>query len=170
MICTQKSHPVILTADIPYQARDWRNDREVNRWCRQDSVISLPAHTRWLSKIETDPTIRMFGVCSEANPIGVCGFTSINQHNRTAEFSLYIAPAYQRKGYGAKALELLLYHGFQDLGFNRIWGEVFIGNPAMQMFMALGFEVEGCLRETYFKHGEFIDSQIVSMLAREFKV
>jgi RimJ/RimL family protein N-acetyltransferase len=170
MICTNKSHPVVLTADIPDQAREWRNDREINRWCRQDGLISGESQISWIDKIELDPAIRMFGVYDLKKPIGVAGLTSIDRQNRSAEFSLYIAPEHQKKGYGVKALDLLLYHGFEDMGLNRIWGEVFVGNPAIHMFHNLGFKTEGCQRETYWKHGEFIDSHTVSMLAREFKV
>jgi diamine N-acetyltransferase len=170
MICTNKSHPVVLTADIPFEARGWRNDREINRWCRQVGLISGPAQDDWEERSDADPTIRMFGVYDLKKPIGVAGLTSIDLQNRSAEFSLYIGPEHQKKGYGAKALELLLYHGFEDMGLNRIWGEVFMGNPAMRMFQKLGFKVEGVQRETYWKHGEFIDSHMISMLAREFKV
>jgi RimJ/RimL family protein N-acetyltransferase len=116
------------------------------------------------------PTVSDWDDLDPLTNIGVAGLTSIDRHNRSAEFSLYIAPEHQKKAYGAKALELLLYHGFEDMGLNRIWGEVFAGNPAMHMFQKLGFKAEGCLRDTYWKHGEFIDSHMISMLAREFRV
>jgi RimJ/RimL family protein N-acetyltransferase len=110
----------------------------------------------------------MFGIYAytKDNPgyVGVCGFTSINGPNASAEFSLYIAPEHQGKGYGRKALALLVGHGFVDFGFKRIWGEVFEGNPAMKMFHKVGFKVDGTLRSSYWKEGAWIDSHMVSIL------
>jgi RimJ/RimL family protein N-acetyltransferase len=167
---------VHLTADIPELARKWRNQREVWRWCRQNTLISSSDQERWNQRIATDPTIKMFGIeiykninsTSDDLKVGVCGFTSISMGNRNAEFSLYIAPQFQGNGYGKDALKALLTHGFIDFGFKRIWGEVFDGNPAKKIFESLGMVHEGTLRKSYWKDGRFIDSHIVSMLNSEF--
>jgi len=174
MIGDKLYKPIYLTADIPAKARAWRNRREVWRWCRQKTLISEFDQYDWHNKIHEDPTIKMFGVYlqgKEANcHIGVCGFTSINKDNQSAEFSLYIAPEFQGRGYGRKALELLLMHGFIDWGFRRIWGEVFEGNPAMEMFEKIGFIHEGTLRSSYWKAGGWIDSHLIALLDIEWKL
>lgn len=182
---------VALSADIPFKAREWRNDKRIRQWCRQYSLIDDRSQHLWEAKITTDPTIKMFGVelVTESRPehykvsntvplvmrveashsyIGVCGLTSINRVNQSAEFSLYIAPWAQGKGYGKEALSLLLEHGFKDHNLNRIWGEVFDGNPARLMFEELGMKHEGTLRQSYFRVGKFIDSHIVGILRGEF--
>lgn len=101
--------------------------------------------------------------------VGVCGFTSIDYINRRAEFSLYIAPAYQGNDLGRGALRCLLKHGFKNLGFHLVWGEVFEENPALQMFEELGFRRDGVRRDFYFRNGKFIDAHIISMKASEWK-
>lgn len=160
---------VYLTADIPKDARMWRNTLEVRSWCRQYTAIDENQHKKWLEKISFDPTIKMFGIAKDDIEIGVCGLTSINHVNQSAEFSLYIAPKYQRKGLGKLAMKALLTHGFNDFNLNRIWGETFFGNPALKMFSDLGMKTEGRMRETYFRDGKWIDSFIVSILRREFR-
>ena len=122
---------ISLSADVPFlQARIWRNNREVFRWCRQYTGISPQAHSDWFEKMQTDPTIKMFaiyldhpGYQTEDVCLGVCGLTSIDRVNQKAEFSLYIAPNHQKKGYGKKALYTLVKHGFEDHNLHRIWGE-----------------------------------------------
>lgn len=172
-----------LTADIPSEALHWRNKEQVRQWCRQYTLIDSQSHERWLKDISTNPKIKMYGIKS-INPIpkyivpdnyrglhmhvGVCGLTSIDRVNQTAEFSLYIAPEYHRLGYGKEALKELLRVGFNNHNLNRIWGETFDGNPALKMFKAIGMRVEGTLRQSYFRDGHFIDSVIVSMLRGEF--
>ena len=174
--------PVVLVADIPEQARDWRNDFRIRRWCRQEGLISKAQHNDWLERIHNDPSIIMMGIekyqsgriigepkdIKYSNPIGVCGLTSIDRKNGKAEFSLYIEPDSRHKGYATKALSLLLKFGFENLRLNRIWGEVFEGNPAMQIFERLGFKEEGRQRQTYWKGGRFIDTYIISILQEDY--
>lgn len=157
-----------LSADIPQDSRKWRNYPEIYEWCRQHTLLSETEHRKWLERIETDNSIKMYGIHKNAQPVGVCGFTSINLINRSAEFSLYIGLPFQGHGFGREALHRLLEHGFNEFGFNRIWGETFDKNPAVKTFEKIGMKKEGTLRQSYFKNGKFIDSHIYSILASEF--
>jgi len=164
---------VQLTADVPDSARSWRNDPAVSKWCRQYTLIDELSHDKWLVSLPGNPTIKMYGIAMADNTriaVGVCGLTSINRVNQSAEFSCYIAKQYQAKGYGRDALRTLLWHGFNHHNLNRIWGETFDGNPALKMFEAIGMQREGTLRQSYFRDGKFIDSHIVSILRGEFRV
>ena len=169
MIKYRFADKVTLSPDIPAAARTWRNLPEIRRWCRQNSVISEAEHNDWLRRQHEDPTIKMFGIWKGGNAIGVCGFTSIDRLNRSAEFSLYIIPSLKGQGYGAMALRVLCTHGFRDWGFNRIWGEVFDGNPALQIFRDVGFHEEGLLRQAYFREGTFVNAHRIAVLAGEWK-
>jgi RimJ/RimL family protein N-acetyltransferase len=176
-----------LVGDIPLQAREWRNDERIYRWCRQSTVLSQEAHRKWRERIENDPSIKMFGIETTVNKsrmseiteiewtekttyqIGVCGFTSIDRQNQSAEFSLYIAPLYQGQGHGKKALEELIRIGFKQMNLNRIWGETFDGNHALNMFFTVGMKSEGVHREAYYKNGKFINAHVVSILRSEYE-
>lgn len=161
---------VQLVADIPRQAREWRNNAAINKWCRQFTLIDEMGQAEWEVRTRKDESIKMYGVQNRENiDVGVCGLTSIDRVNQKAEFSLYIAPAYQGAGYGKDALVTLLHHGFYAHNLNRVWGEVFADNPAMKMFEAVGLKLEGIQRQSYFRDGKFIDSLIVSVLRSEFK-
>lgn len=153
-------------------AQNNRNQRQIFKWCRQYTLVSPQQQNAWMNKIETDKSIKMYSIRGGSQPLdkqlGVCGFTSIDKHNQSAEFSLYINTENQSLGFGKDALYTLLRHGFEDHNFNRIWGEVFDGNPALQKFLKIGMKVEGIQRETYFREGKFIDSVIVSMLRKEW--
>lgn len=175
MICSAINPTISLRDTIPSEAKSWRNQPEIRKWCRQFSLITDKDHENWLKSLETDKSIKMFGIFYNSDSasmasqyVGVCGLTSINRVNQTAEFSLYIAPGHQKKGYGERALLLLLMHGFDDQNLNRIWGESFDGNPAQNMFQRLGMKKEGTLRESYFRSGKFIDSHIWAMTRKEF--
>jgi diamine N-acetyltransferase len=100
--------------------------------------------------------------------VGICGLTSIDHVGRTAEFSILINSVFRRKGLAGKALKTLLWHGFSDLNLNLIWGETFVGNPAISLYERLGFTKEGTLRERYFKEGAYIDTHVYSIKRDEF--
>jgi RimJ/RimL family protein N-acetyltransferase len=165
----------INLGEVPHQiARSWRNDPSIWKWCRQHTFISEDEHEAWRKRIAGDPSIKMLGVWAAPGsvygyrPVGVCGLTSIDRVNQRAEFSLYIAPGEQGKGYGRTALIELLRHGFCDHNLQVIWGETFDGNPALKMFEAVGMTKEATLRQRYFRDGRFIDVHIISMLRGEY--
>lgn len=169
MIAYEEFKPIYLTPDIPLTvAKENRNKEEIRKWCRQYTLISDAEQKIWAEKIVNDPTIKMFSVEQKFQHVGVCGFTSIDRVNNSAEFSLYISPEYQRRGFGELALKTLVKHGFEDWGFKRIWGEVFEANPAMKMFKKVGFQEEGWLRATYFRRGKWIDSCMISIIDNEY--
>lgn len=147
----------------------WRNSPEIFKWCRQYESITADAHERWHEWQEKDPNTRMYGVIAGEALVGVCGLTSIDWINRRAEFSLYIGPENQGKGYGEQALRALCRHGFDVLNLNCIWGEAFDGNPAIEMFKRVGFKEEGRRRQFYFREGKYIDAILFSLIGGEFE-
>lgn len=147
-----------------------RNDERIRKWCRQIGVLSDLDQDDWYERQHNDPSIRMFEVVLEDTTIGVCGFTDISHVHQRAEFSCYIFAEDQGRGYGEAALRTLFQFGFLDLNLNRIWGETFDGNPALNMFTKkLGMEIEGTRREFYYGGGRFIDCYLVSLARRDFR-
>lgn len=172
---------------VPYfhsRQMDWRNDLRIRQWTRQCELLTPYNHERWLKSLDGNETVKMFGVCvnwrsevpiagkffrKEPEIVGCAGLTSIRSPHRTAEFSLFIAPEHQRKGYGKEALQELLRYGFRTMDLRVIYGESFDGNPAWKMFQRLGFKEEGLLRARYYKFGKVVDCTAFSMLREEFE-
>lgn len=169
MIQYPEYKPISLSADISARAHGWRNDPLIKKGCRQHTDRDIYEHERLRDFQSKNSTIKMFGIKANDREVGVCGFTNIDYIHRKAEFNIYIAPEYQRQNYSKLALGTLLKHGFDDWGFNRIWGEVFEDNPALDIFKSMGFSQEGRNRMAYFKCGRFIDSYTVGILSHEFR-
>ena len=152
--------------------REWRNCYSIWKWCRQFDVISELDQERWFEKINKSPDIRMYVITDKEKKlrVGVCGLTDIDHVNRRAEFSLYIAPEYQRNGYAKDALKTLFCHGFDNLNLHIIWGETMEGNKALGLFKKLGMKEEGFRRDFYFKDGNYIGATLVSIKNDEFFV
>lgn len=161
---------ITLTSALPPQQEEWRNDPRIYRWTRQNGPLSVGASKEWLERIQKDPCIKMFGILEPAGAfVGTCGLTSIDYVHRKAEFSCFIAPEHQSKGYGKAALIELFNYGFNHLNLNRIWGETLVGNPALKIFLSLGMKKEGRLHETYYKDGAYSDSIIIGILKEDWE-
>lgn len=167
--------PIELRAISEYNLPDllsWRNDERIYKWCRQRDLISEDEHQDWFDSLKSNPKIKMFEIHyiqpDTDELIGVCGLTDIDLYNQRAEFSLYIAPKFQEKGFGQMSLITLLKHGFKNYPLNVIYGECFDGNGAYKMFLDIGFKHEGTRRDFYFKNGKFIDARLVSIKRSEF--
>jgi RimJ/RimL family protein N-acetyltransferase len=152
--------------------REWRNDYRIWRWCRQSDVISDVEQRAWFERQASDPAVKTWKLVrktdSDAKTVGVCGLSGIDWLSRRAEFSLFIAPRYQRRGYARAGLTIMLEHAFKNLGLHQISGEVFDGNPALSLFFSLGMRHDGTRRQFYFRDGKFIDCHLVSILAEEW--
>jgi RimJ/RimL family protein N-acetyltransferase len=165
---------MVRLGPLPYgissKLMTWRNDPAVQQWCRQWTWISEGEQRAWEDSLCWDKTVKMFGLYKDedTDAVGVAGFTSIDPINHSAEFSLYIAPNRQGQDLGNQALRELLRHGFEDWNFHRIWGEVFDGNPALKLFEEAGFQVEGKLRDSYWRKGKWITSYAIAILRDEW--
>ncbi len=157
--------------------RMWRNDHDVWRWFSQNDLISDAEQFQWYQDQSRDPKIKMYKIMAEnvgkgvektSGAVGICGFTGISLIHRRAEFNILISPKARGMGLGKHALRVLMHHGFKNLGLNVIWGEVFETNPALKIFVRLGFRVEGTKKESHFKDGKFVDTKIVAMRASEW--
>ena len=74
------------------------------------------------------------------------------------------------KGYGTDAMLTLCGFGFTQMNLHRIGLRVFPENQrAVTCYEKCGFEHEGRLREAIFKHGEYRDMLLMSILADEFR-
>lgn len=150
----------------------WRNHPFIYQWCRQRDLIEELDHLAWFKSLQNNKKIKMYLVRDNLHlaPIGVCGLTDIDLYNQRAEFSLYIDPDKQGQGYGRDALKLLLYTAFRNYPLQIIYGETFRGNPAIKTFLNLGFYMEGTRRSFYFKGGQLIDADLVSIKRSEFEI
>ncbi|WP_336322562.1 GNAT family protein [Streptomyces lavendofoliae] len=94
-----------------------------------------------------------------------------DEHNRSCNFRTLIGPRGRDRGLGTEAIRLLLAHGFEGLGLNRISLSVYAFNPrAIRVYEKVGFVREGVEREVLLHEGRWIDALTMSVLAREWAV
>jgi RimJ/RimL family protein N-acetyltransferase len=122
----------------------WLNDPEV-AWNVFGQPIrrTFEEESAWIDAFLADPGSRLWLIyrLDEARPIGLSALTEIDVVPGTATFRTLIGEARDRgQGFGRESSELILRHGFEDLGLREIRLDVYGYNEAgRRLYERLGF-------------------------------
>jgi len=96
----------------------------------------------------------------------------LDADNQACNFRIYLTGGQNRgRGLGTEATRLLLAHGFETIGLHRIDLEVYAFNPrARRVYEKVGFVYEGTKRQSLRWDGEWIDADVMSILAPDWAV
>lgn len=166
---------VILTPLIASDSESlyrWINNRELVHLNSSYRPVSEDQHRKWFESIQQCKEVVIFAIrLMDSNKlIGSCQLHNINHVHQNAELQIRIGEqAEQAKGYGTKALKLLLNFAFSDLNLHRVYLHVFVTNKqAIHAYTKAGFKQEGQLRDAAFINGQLIDVQVMGILRNEF--
>ena len=102
--------------------------------------------------------------------IGMIGLSNIDYRNRHAEFGRFtIEKQHRDKGYGKKALELLLEYAFEHLNLHSVYLDAFQEKDVLSLYKAMGFKEEGIKKEHIYKDGKYRDVVCMRILKGDFK-
>ncbi len=92
------------------------------------------------------------------------------EDGRQAEIGYTVAPAFQRRGYGAEAVARMLDHLLVEQGLHRVSAECDTRNLAsLSLLERLGFRREGHLRSSTWSKGAWSDDYLYAILADEWR-
>lgn len=155
--------------------KNWRNLEEFKKHFREYREISDDMQEKWYQDtVLNDKSTIMFAIkrVIDDELLGCCGLCYINWIHRHADLSIYIGfdeMYIDNKGYASESCELLFDYGFNQLGLNKIWTEIYeFDTKKKEFFDTLGFNVDGILRNNYYYDGEWWNSHIISLLKDEF--
>jgi len=101
--------------------------------------------------------------------IGDFSFFNINEKHSRAEIGYSLLPGYWNKGIMTESLTTLINFGFNKFKINRLEADV---NPlninSILLLKKIGFIKEGYFKENYYFNGNYIDSEIYSLLGSNF--
>jgi len=123
----------------------WRMDPASRPTFRSTDPVSLPTHEAFLARhLVGTSGDRWFVVEALGEPVGAIALYGFSADRSEAEWGrLVIDPAKRGRGYGRRALELLVERA-RELGVRRLRCEVVAGNaPAERIYEALGFVETG---------------------------
>ncbi len=155
--------------DIP-QKVEWINNPENNKYLHYDLPLCVEKTEKWFDSHSEDDTRYDAVIVADDMPVGTIGLLNIDKKNSKAEY--YIAMgviSYKGKGVAKAASQLILKHGFEVLGLNRIYLFTEEGNIAAQkLFESVGFVKEGLIRQDIASHGYYVNRFVYAYLREDW--
>jgi ribosomal-protein-alanine N-acetyltransferase len=101
--------------------------------------------------------------------MGDVAFFNIDHKNARAEIGYTLKPEFWKQGLMKEAMQTVFNFGFKDLYLHSLEANI---NPAndnsRKLLLSMGFQKEAYFREHYFYNGEYLDSEIYSLLKSDF--
>ena len=151
--------------------REMINDEGIESVARGTSFpVAKHQQIKWIENLPSDNSVFRAMIDVNGKAVGTIILTNIDLRNGTAETHIKIAKQTERgQGYGSDAVLALLRYAFNTLRLNCVFCHVKEDNiPSQKMFEKCGFVKEGVLRQRVFRHGNYFDVFVFSILKDEY--
>lgn len=147
----------------------WRTSEFVTRYMYTDIEYDMEKQKQWYQVIENDPNSYYWVLTYKNQPIGLVSITDVNHRDKRAYWNFYIGdPAYSMLG--GFIGPYTYNYAFQNLGINKLMGEVMAENEGVRkMHIKQGAREVGILTEHIYKNGKYHDVYIFEMTRKMWK-
>ena len=150
----------------------WHNDEEVMRWLQSyfhESLAGLRKRFAERQENSFEKVTLCIETLEERKLIGVVAMREADPINRRAKVDIYIGEReYWGGGYGTDALRRVCRYGFDTMHLHSIELTVVEKNArAIRSYEKIGFQVDGRLRQAFFRDGEWYDELLMCLLEDE---
>jgi diamine N-acetyltransferase len=161
--------------DVP-RFVEWMNDPEVIEGLVMFWPMSSGEEQRWFERLaDREPLQKPLSIDMREGEgwrhIGSCGYHNLEWNNRAVEIGISIGDkSVWNQGYGTETVALMVQHAFETLNLNRVFLQVHANNKrAIRAYEKCGFVQEGALRQAVYKHGQYQDMLVMSILRSEWE-
>lgn len=131
--------------------------------------LPFPSVEQWRKRLaEPEEGFYLLLACVEGEPVGGLGLhTNPNRPRRrhAAGIGMVVRDDWQGKGIGTALMQAAVDMADRWLNISRLELEVFVDNePALKLYKKFGFEIEGTLRKSVFRDGEYVDTYTMARL------
>ncbi len=142
--------------DLP-MIRAWRNHADIKAFMCSQHHIEAEEHQQWFLKQSKNPLQHLYIYEVKGHSLGFLQLEKKSPDNDTYTWGFYIAPDAPR-GTGFNMTTLGLSTAFEELGAQKVFGEVLAFNQAsIRLHQKLGFTQEGCLKQHQYVNGQYYD-------------
>jgi ribosomal-protein-alanine N-acetyltransferase len=116
----------------------------------------------WIEEQTRTADTTQWAIEVDGHPSGGIGLVPGEDVNRiAAEIGFWLGEELWGRGIMTDAVGAVTSYGFETLGFERIFAEVFVWNPpSMRILEKNGYQREGILRSSAVKDGHIIDQML----------
>ena len=149
----------------------WRNTPSVVQNFIFRQTFTPEMHRSWLAtKVATGQVVQYIIIDkADDKPIGSVYYRDIDNHNRSAEYGIFIGEESARgKGLGTETAKLFTDFGFAELQLHRISLRVLAENTAARRsYEKAGFVQEGVFRDMELLDGQYREVVFMARLAEK---
>ncbi|WP_324124070.1 UDP-4-amino-4,6-dideoxy-N-acetyl-beta-L-altrosamine N-acetyltransferase [Marinobacter sp. F4218] len=146
----------------------WRNHPDVRRYMYSSHEIAPDEHKRWFEGVQKEQGVSLLIYELDGIP---CGFVNISETRwpAIADWGFYLAPD-ARSGTGRGLGQAALGHAFGTMKLHKLCGQAIGFNErSIRFHRALGFTLEGTLRDQFFDGEQYHDIVCFGILASEWQ-
>lgn len=130
--------------------------------------VSLGEQKRWIANLPGESAIR-YAIDNGEGMVGTAILSALDWKNRTANLNIKLLGEARGRGYGTRAMKLVVAYCFGELNLNCLTANVLAENTAScRLWEKLGFRPEGVLRQRVYKGGRYHDLRAYSLLREEY--
>jgi diamine N-acetyltransferase len=148
-----------LTVEHVASVMTWVNDRDVMQYfANRQKPIGEEEERAYVEALASSKTDRAWSIFWGQDYVGQCSINQIYWPAKNGRVFIAIARKHQGRGIGPAALEQMIARGWDELDLHKLWLIVRRDNRSAQaMYLKLGFEFEGVLRDEYCVEGTYFD-------------
>jgi RimJ/RimL family protein N-acetyltransferase len=157
--------------DVTPEYVDWFNDPVTFRFLGSKFPQTLTSVRAYVSSIQRPNFICRIVRRADGRHIGNIALQGFSPVDRRMELGIVIGDAESRgRGFGREACSLAVAFAFDHLNLHKVTAGTVAGNDAMKnVFVSLGFAIEGTLTEHYALEGRYLDVFVLGVLRRTFR-
>ena len=136
----------------------WRNDSEIIRFNTQFFLLNMELQKKWFEEItKKNSKSKMFVFKYGKEIVGIGGLIHYDYQNKSADIAIILGETKIRgKGFGTKALGMLVEYGFNQMKLHRIGADIFEYNKvSLRLFEKLEFKKELEMRDYLWRNGKW---------------
>jgi RimJ/RimL family protein N-acetyltransferase len=159
-----------LSLDLADNMLSWMQDPDISSNIGLRRAPSLDKTIRWIENALRDQTIWPYSIFLNARHVGNVVLDQVDQYLQCARLSVYVGANDARGcGAGLTGVYYALRECFLDRGLHKVWLTVHTRNAdAIRTYSALGFQVEGVLRDGFLLNGEWLSALYMGLLRQDF--
>jgi RimJ/RimL family protein N-acetyltransferase len=142
---------VPLGVDHLSHVMTWVNDRDVMQYfANRQTAIGEDEERAYIAALAASRTDRAYSVFAGDHYVGQCSLNQIYWPARNGRLFVVVRRDMQGRGYGPEAVRRILDLAWGELDLRKVWLIVRRDNRSAQaMYLKLGFDFEGVLRDEY---------------------
>jgi RimJ/RimL family protein N-acetyltransferase len=159
-----------LRRDFAATMFSWMQDPDVSANIGLSHTPTLEKTLEWIDNAALGESVWAYGIFLNARHAGNVVIDQIDRNLGAARLSVYVGTREARgDGVGLTGMYRALRDGFVERDLHKVWLTVHVRNSAaIRAYIALGFQVEGILRDGFLLNGERLPAMYMGLLREDF--